>query len=189
MQLQQTVRRSASLALLASALTPLAGLQAQNIVVNGDFGTDSLAGWGGNGGIFVVPGEFQASMGGGSSSSLFQFLTTVAGATYDISFDLDSVNALPGFDAATTFAVYFDGNLLSQRTLPEAGTGYGLFFSSVPASTDATGIFFASSTNFITFKLDNVSVTPTAVPEPAAYASLVSVAALALVAHRRRRRA
>lgn len=186
MRLQQ-LRRHIVSTLAVFGLSHCPVVLAQNLVVNGDFATDSLAGWSGNGGIFVVPGEFQASMDGGASATLYQFLNTTPGEAYDISFDLSSITNLPGLDSATTFSVSFDGTLLSQRTLPDAGTGYGLTFSSVTASGTSASLFFSSQTNFITFKLDNVVVTPTAVPEPSTYSALAGVAALVAITFRRRR--
>jgi hypothetical protein len=91
-----------------------------------------------------------------------QVLPTVAGATYTLTFWLshDSTNT------ANDFNVYWNGvSIFSLVNAPEFNWTEETFV--VVATSSSTTLAFAGRENPAWYGLDNVSVTPGGVPEPA----------------------
>ena len=175
----------------------------QNLVVNGGFETGSFSSWtqfgstgfssvvtSGDSSIAAPEGTRYAKMGPTSSGGIFQNITTIVGAVYQISYTL---HAGLDNDRRRTFTATF-GSTTAPTTL-ESLTNPSLF-----AFTTRTFQFVATSTTSqvrFTFendpdywRLDNVSVTRK-VPElsvQGAATPLLAVCLLLLIGLERRRR-
>ncbi|GGF36570.1 hypothetical protein GCM10011611_48830 [Aliidongia dinghuensis] len=189
--------------LLAAAGMALAVVAAQpakaDIIVNGDFGTNDFTGWtlsGSNlsavsvGHATAAPGSIGAPTGNaaylgtfGSEIDLSQALSTVAGTTYDLTFQLqaDSGTAAPDY-----FTTTIDGVVLSQLSLLNVGDQvFQTFDAQFTATGSSTLLNFAVSNDPSFFELANVSATD--VPEPPTWALLMAgVAGLVGLGLRRR---
>ena len=162
-----------------------------NLVANGGFETGTLAGWtqGGNttftgtlaGG--AASGTYQAYMGPiTTSGSLTQTLTTVAGARYDLTYQIRATGLTPN-----RFEVYWNGGAVASLTLNNA-TNFGwTAFSALNlvAAGPTTSLSFVFRHDPGFFYLDDVSVT-TATPEASTMA-LVGGALLLIGTYRRKR--
>lgn len=171
---------------MAGWLGGAASASAQNIVINGDFASGTLAGWSYNGS--VVPSGQEAIIG--SPGNLWQTLTTTEGGSYNFSFTAFSTDQVPGIDPDMTFKVLWDGTEISSRNVTGADGNLGLSFTGLIASTTNTQVYFQSIFgNFVQIHLDNVVVTAAAVPEPATYAEFAGVLALGACLFSRRKNA
>ena len=162
-----------------------------NLVANGGFETGSLAGWtqAGNtsftgtlaGGAFG--GTYQAYMGPiATSGSLTQTLTTVAGARYDLTYQLRASGLTPN-----RFEVYWNGGAVASLTLNNSAnfgwTGFSALNLVATGPTTTLSYVFRHDPGF--FYLDDVTVT-TATPEASTMA-LVGGALLLIGTYRRKR--
>lgn len=155
----------------------------------------------------------------GALTDVFSFVSFTVTLTEEASFNNLSFNYGGGASGGRTFTANFavftnltgftDGNQMGQTSLnitADATTtpnAFSLDLSSVSAlqSVSAQAVTFRiyywvtnySSTppvgTFDGLRLDNVSLTATAIPEPSAYAGLAGLAVLALAGLRRRREA
>jgi hypothetical protein len=157
-----------------SALILGAGqVNAANLVVNGGFETGDLTGWDlqttGYTGVtdntsFVSSGSY-GLVGGqiGSNAKLTQTIATVAGASYTFSFDERN-----DFDDPTNdFQVFWNGTMI-QELLNGPSGAFTTYLFNVVATGTSTEIRFGLRHDPSYLALDNVSVTPSAVPVPAA---------------------
>ena len=178
-----------------AAEVSLAGLVIQtaasvNLVTNGDFETGTLAGWtqGGNttftgtlaGG--ASSGTYQAYMGPiATSGSLTQTLSTVAGARYDLNYQLRASGLTPN-----RWDVYWNGGAVAALTLNNTSnfgwTGFSALSLVATGPTTTLSFVFRHDPGF--FYLDGVSVT-TSVPEASTMA-LVGGALLLIGSYRRK---
>ena len=186
-----TLKRTFSiLAVAAAALC--AGTAQANLVTNGGFETGDLTGWTNNGNFvstafdgFTPVGSF-ALYGGcvGVLCTTSQTLATTAGASYVFSFLYGSDGLVPNqfialWDGAAVFSTLND----TTNTRP----GYLAETFNVVASGASTTISFQIRNDPAYQSLDNVSVTPSAVPEPASLALVgVALAGLGLASRKRR---
>ena len=172
--------------LAAGSMFALTGPASANLVTNGNFDADSPpvqtapAGWTltpapSGSDFFVGPNDFggfsppnAANFGatGAFDDTLSQVLSTVAGQTYTISFELahDATNAENDFSA--TFGA---DQILSLTNTPSFG--FTLFTATAVASSGSTTLSFNGRENPAWYELDNVDVEgATAVPEPSSLA-------------------
>lgn len=216
----------ASLRLLAaSSLLVAASAGAQNLVSNGSFEQPAVAGnfvtYGAGNGITnwtiasgsvdLIHDYWQAAQGaqsidmnGNAPAVLSQFVPTLVGGTYNLTFQMAG-NPDGSWNKAMN--VYWNGSLLGgapvtfvQGSNTRASMGWmQVSFSNLAASTTSTELRFegidtgngAGLGPYIGAALDDVSVTTatTATPEPATYALMGSgLIAIAGVARRRRQR-
>ncbi|HEY7303453.1 MAG TPA: hypothetical protein VH601_05040 [Bryobacteraceae bacterium] len=167
-------------ALFAAALCgflPIA--KASNLVTNSGFETGDFASWTlsganvpDNSGIYYGvdglnphSGTFEAYFGSvGGILELSQTLSTVPGVSYTVTFWLAHSPETP-FPYLNSFDASFGGStLLSQAGVPD--TGYTQYSFSRLATGTSTDLLFAFRDDTSYFSLDDVSVTPDAVPEP-----------------------
>jgi hypothetical protein len=146
-----------------------------NLITNGSFETGDFTGWtefdnilfnsvacGDFFGVLPTDGSCQAVFGPfGSTGGITQTIATVAGQTYDFSFDLYNLGAPPNsFDAS-----FGGGSVLS---FTDAGAfPYTHYAFSVLATGALTGVTFTFLNNPSFWLLDNVVIEAAAVPEPA----------------------
>lgn len=170
---------------------------AATIVVNGSFETGDFTGWtqvndlsfsfvtdeiAGGG---PTDGMYHAAFGptdpGGGG--ILQDLVTVAGAEYEISFDLANLGGTPN-----AFGLFWDGGFVSID-FDVGGFDYDSFTTTLVASTNLTtlGFIFYHEPSF--WLLDNVSVSGDSgvIPEPATWSMFIAgFGLIGFVARRRR---
>ncbi|MGM9484768.1 carbohydrate binding domain-containing protein [Roseateles sp. NT4] len=163
-----------------------------NLVTNSGFETGDLMGWSsvtdpfydGVDGNAPHDGSYAAFFGG-AGSSITQTIATVAGATYKISFWLQSEADVTGAAGNNAFSVDFGSPTgLSLTNVGAFGyTYYEILFAASGASTDLT---FNFSQGPAFWDLDSVSVT---LPEPGSMALLAAAGVGGIAASRRRKQA
>jgi hypothetical protein len=177
----QIVKIRTILAVASVAVSTLAGAsaaQADELVVNGGFETGDFSGWSqfGNTGWThvglgtVADGNYSAEFGPVTTvGGITQNLTTVAGGSYLLQFDLQNDGG-PG----TSFSAQFGGDTVLSLTNP-GGFGYTHYSYNVTAVDALTQLSFGFRNDPYYFHLDNVSVQTLAgaVPEPATWATLI----------------
>jgi hypothetical protein len=182
-----TIRKISIAAILAAgSMFSLTGPASANLVTNGNFDADSPPaqtapfGWtltrapsgsdffiGGNDfGGFSPPNSANFGATGAFDDTLSQVLSTIAGQTYTISFELahDSTNTENDFSAS------FGADQILSLT-NTASFGFTLFTATAVASSGSTTLSFSGRENPAWYELDNVDVEgATAVPEPGSLA-------------------
>ena len=157
-----------------------AGSANANLITNGDFSTGDLSGWTVTGGDVTSASEFLFRAYDNSGwGILSQDIVTTSGLLYDISFDTFA-SQIVGND----FAWVIDGGALNSITTTTSWvTNTGTF----TATSGITNVAFYSATDSGTgtWRMDNVSVDTSAVPEPSAIA-LMGLGLLGFVATRRK---
>jgi len=152
---------------------------ALNLVNNGGFETNGFSGWKqsgnqGNTGFDLASansGSFGAFLGSKGSKSLSQTLATVAGQSYDLSFFFKEDIT----KATSKFLVKVGSNTISFDGFPAIPGFYNFRYSFV-AATPSTLLKFTSKqdpSNYL--RLDDVSVTATAIPTPALLPGLLGL--------------
>ena len=128
-----------------------------------------------------------------TTTTIAQNLTTTPGGNYVLSFYADD-------DAMNPLTVAFGGTTLAPINIPQNGypnpdpgsnAGAFTFFSfNVSASTASTALTFSAdnNSNGAAIELDNISVTPAAVPEASTFVSLGLMLGLGGLAVARKKR-
>lgn len=174
-----------------------------NIVLNGDFdansptpdtapldwtlitatsGSDFFVGTGEFWGSFSSPNAANFGATGAFDDTLEQTLTTVAGESYTLTYELAHASS----DAANDFSVSWGGVTIPGSVLVNtAGFDYQSYSFTVTATSSSTVLAFAGREVPSWFDLDDVSVTPLgiATPEPG-YFAILGVVFVGLVARR-----
>ena len=186
----------ASLILAGVALAFATPAAAQELVTNGGFENGDFSGFtqtGNTGSTFVTTnpayvtsGAYGAEFGPfGSTAGISQTLSTNAGQSYLISFDLRNFSGR----TVNFYDVLFGGVSLFSAT-NSAAFGYTNFSTTATALGVSTDLAFNFRHDPSLFALDNVSVTAVngAVPEPATWAMmLIGFGAMGVSMRRRRR--
>jgi len=181
-------------AVAAAALVAGGSQAAVNLITNGSFETGDFTGWTVTGGtpqaveccgfdgFNAEDGTYFAALGAvGTDGFVSQTFADTPGATYEASFYLANDGDLPN-----DFGVTGPGGLSLPTMFDQPASPYTFYF----------GFFTGSGSDTITFNarndpgywaLDNVVVTGAAVPEPAAWASMILGLGLAGAALRRRK--
>jgi hypothetical protein len=182
----------ASLFLVCAAMVFATPAAAQNLVNNGGFETGDFSGFTqfGNTGFTGVTsgaasqGSFGAEFGPvGSTGGISQNLTTIAGESYLISFDLRNNGGTPNL-----FEVLFGSSQLFTAT-DSAPFSFTNFSTTAVATGSTTALSFSFRQDPDYFNLDNISVTRVApgVPEPGTWAMmLIGFGAVGSAMRRRR---
>jgi hypothetical protein len=162
---------------LAAAIACATPASATEHVINGGFETGNFTGWTltGNTGftgvdnVTVHSGSFAGSFGQvGSTGSLSQSLSTVAGQMYTVSFWLGNDGG-----ATSSFSAAFGGDTLLSLSDPSS-FGYTLYTYDVTASSGSTLLDFTFRQDPAFFHLDDISVRDvSSVPEPATWAMMI----------------
>lgn len=178
-----------------------------NLVTNGDFEAGTLSGWtvtpSGTTSLNAInnglehSGAWYARFGSlgpndpnpAPADSMSQTLTTVAGASYTVSYWL-----LNSAGPANEFQFNWDGGLAEQDLVDSPSFPYTQFTSVLVASGASTTISFTAFQNPGFYRLDDVSVeflsgpapAGTDVPEPASLALVGLAGALAFASRRRK---
>ncbi len=161
-----------------------------NIVTNGGFETGTLSGWtqSGNTGFTGVTPGFESSGNYAAyfgpqivSGAITQTLTTVAGARYDLSYQLHAIGQNP-----SRFEVHWNGGAVASLSLSNTGPFDYTSFSALNliATGPSTSLSFIFRHDPGYYFLDDVSVT-TATPEASTMA-LVGGALLLIGAYRKK---
>jgi hypothetical protein len=178
---------------MTAALLSCGTVARANIVQNPGFETGDLTGWSPSGwlvssaeipGITPYEGSYFARTGCLSAlCSLEQTLSTVAGASYSLSF---AYNPGANVMSAGDTKVYWDGNLVTDINGNWGWTVYN--FSGLIATTDSTVLDFAGYHPVATYNgLDAVNVSIAAVPEPSTWAMMIiGFCGLGFMAYRRK---
>jgi len=180
----------ALLFLASAALLVATPAAAQNLVVNGGFETGTLAGFTQFGNT-TFTGVSSATSTEGTFSAFFgpfrtvggisQTLTTVAGQSFVISFDLANQGGPANF-----FDVVFGTTQLFTAT-DSSVFGFTTFSTTAVATGATTDLSFTFRQDPSFFRLDNISVNA-AVPEPGTWAMmLVGFGAIGYSMRRRRK--
>jgi hypothetical protein len=183
--------------ILASAAAAIAFAQpvlaSTNLVTNGSFETGDFTGWsqfgntsftGVNGpgnfsGVNPTDGDYQAFFGAvGSVGGIMQTVSTVAGKTYYVSYDLYNFGGIP-----SSFSATFNGVTLSALNDPPA-FGYSRHTFAATAAGSSANLVFGLRHDPSYYLLDNVSI---AVPEASTWALMIAGFGLVGFAARRRR--
>ena len=179
--------------ILAAGLAIATPTLAAEFISNGNFETGTFAGWTATGNVGVAPTAVYAAYGLGSSAFgnylvgfnggdlapngvINQAITTSAGQSYTLSFDY----AVTSGGAQSLIASVLDANTLATistqtvfTTLSSPTTG-GFSFTALSSGTIVRFSDVATNpTNGQDIGLDNVSVTGTALPEPASWALMI----------------
>lgn len=192
-----SARRLAALAAVCAVALAAQPARA-DLIVNGGFETGNFDGWdqfgdfsfnGVDDGTFFGPppeGAFQAYFGPiGDFAGISQTVATTAGQTYHVEFLLANLDG----GTPNAFEASFDGLTLLSYT-DSADFGYTPFSFDIVASGASATLSFSFRHDPSYWLLDAVDVTlvPTAIPEPASVL-LLAAGAAGLAARRRLRRA
>jgi len=183
-----------SFALAGVAFTVSANTNS-NLVVNGDFESQSFTGWTRTGTGLNSFANFDDGHGyfwrNGTSGMTYlsQSLATVTGTAYTLSFDLKSDNKNDPKNVNNEFLVSFGSGapVFSASNFTQGWTT--LTFSGLIASTDSTVLKIGSRNTPDWNYIDKISVirTVSPVPEPQTYAMLLAGLGLLGVAAKRRK--
>jgi hypothetical protein len=175
-----------SLMFTAVAVLSVAYPAKANLVTNPGFETGDFTGWTVTGsaqvtgtlGFLPHSGSFQAHI---TTGSITQTLVTTAAQSYTISFWLAS----PSGQAGDTFVAKWGGSTIF--TEPAQPLAYSEFTFTETASSTSTALqFLGIGSGKTDWLLDDVSVTPTTVPDGGSTVSLLGFALLGLAALRRK---
>jgi hypothetical protein len=191
------------LALAALLLVATGPAQAQELIVNGGFETGSFAPWvnGGDTSFTGVTGDhphtgnFAAHLGplGPTEGTLTQTIATTAGQMYHESYWLRNDGGNPNSFRATINGVTVAGTALTnapgfEYTATGAGMGHVEFDFTATGASTVVGFAFVQNPAY--YDLDDVSVMPSPIPEPASLTLFgLGLVPLAGYAWRRRQKA
>ncbi len=182
-----------NLIILAAGLALATPTLAAEFITNGNFETGTFAGWTATGNVGVAPtvvyapyglgsptfGNYLVGFNGGNLAPdgiLNQAISTSAGQTYTLSFDY----AVTTGGNQSLIASVLDANTLATistqtvSTTSSSPTTGGFSFTALSSGTIVRFSDVATNpTNSQDIGLDNVSVTGTALPEPASWALMI----------------
>lgn len=171
-----------------------------NLVVNPGFETGNFSGWTvndpdnftgvGSDAAFAHSGTHYAFLGAHpDTGSLSQNLATMTGASYTLSFFLaNDITVNQNLSPSTEFDVYFGGTLLLSLMDPPAMDYTQYTFGNLVASGPSTTLEFRYMHGNDFFRLDDVSVNPSGVPDSGStvWLALPIFAGLGLLGYRAR---
>lgn len=161
--------------MVATALMMASPSSAANLINNGGF-DDGLTDWEADGwkarNYFPV-GTYADTLCGSRYCTLSQTVSTIAGATYDLSI---SYNAGYRANDGAVLKIYFGDQLVS--TLTGGSAPFDTFeFHDLVAASENTVLLFSGISTWGTLALDSielVEIEAPAVPEPATWAMLIA---------------
>jgi len=188
---------------LVSFGVAVSAAQAQNLILNGSFGTGNLTDWNATGSIGispvegVAPGDTEAALFNSGNAAptgvLSQSFATTPGADYTLTFDYGTYGA-PGVGGQTLDVEVSGSSTLvnTTATSPAGGfnTPFELFTLDFTADSSSTVLMFTDSPGNNTMGndgvLDNVSVVDPPVPDASSTAMLCGMGLGALAWIRRK---
>jgi hypothetical protein len=175
----QLLLAGAAVAGMASLATTT--VNAANLISNGGFETGDFTDWtlfdntgftgvdGNFSGVDPTEGNYQAYFGPvGSTGGISQAVSTSGGSVYTISFDLFNFGG-----TTAIFSADFGGSNLLALSDP-SDFPYTHYSFTRTAAGSSTTLSFTTQQDPSYWLLDNVSVTPGGVPEPAAWALMLT---------------
>lgn len=178
----------------ASILTVIASPAAAQLVTNGSFETGDLSGWtvnasatfastGGFDGYGPEDGSSFAALGNvGGIGTLSQLISTTSGTAYTLDYYLATNGSTPSY-----FSASWDGQEIGGSIVNNPGVQPYTLYQFIVTGSGSDTLTFNERDDPAYLALDNISLNPAAVPEPATWAMmLLGFGAIGFALRRRR---